>query len=368
MRCNKGGSGGLACRRQRVQPRLCDGRADVGAIRGAFPLTPATATGIEAAVRPGTRGRASRAGPGRREDPNVDMADGGLRRTGAMLAEARAASGLTLEEIAKDTRVPLRHLRALEADQHDALPALPYAIGFVKSFARAVKLNPEEVAGQFRAETSKQPHQPMAASMEPLDERRVPGRSLVGASVAVIVLVIAGLSAWGAGVFDPAPVATSVETTVAPPVEAPAPDPAPLASDGSAVAAVAAPAAPGAIAAPVSAGGAVVLTAKEDVWIKIYDRDTRTSARIGILKAGESYTVPADQPGLLLWTGKAGALAVTVGGRALPPLGGPVQTVRDISLTAADLIARSQPAPPAAPPVAPATAPATTPAAPTPGV
>ncbi|MEY2883491.1 MAG: hypothetical protein RL490_1215, partial [Pseudomonadota bacterium] len=317
--------------------------------------------------RPGTRGLASTAGPGRREYPNVDMADGGLRRTGAMLAAAREASGLTLEEIAKDTRVPVRHLRALEADQHDALPALPYAIGFVKSFARAVKLNPEEVASQFRAETSKQPHQPMAASMEPLDERRVPGRSLVSASVVVIVLVIAGLSAWGAGVFDPAPVATSVEPTVAPAVEAPAPDPAPLASDGSAVVVTPAPVAPGSLATPPAAvpGGPVVLTAREDVWIKIYDRDTRTSARIGILKAGESYTVPADQPGLLLWTGKAGALAVTVGGRALPPLGGPVQTVRDVSLTAADLIARSQPAVPA---VAPATAPAVTPAAPTPGV
>jgi hypothetical protein len=101
------------------------------------------------------------------------------------------------------------------------------------------------------------------------------------------------------------------------------------------------------------------LTATEDVWIKIYDRATRTSAKIGILKAGESFAVPTEPPGLLLWTGKAGALAVTVGGRAVPPLGGPVETIRDVSLSAADLLARA--APPAA---APATTAAPTAAAP----
>jgi hypothetical protein len=103
---------------------------------------------------------------------------------------------------------------------------------------------------------------------------------------------------------------------------------------------------PGAIpAAPVAAiaAGPVVLTATEDVWIKIYDRATRTSAKIGILKAGETFAVPNDPPGLLLWTGKAGALAVTVNGKPIPPLGGPVETVRDVSLAAADLLARAAP-------------------------
>jgi hypothetical protein len=100
------------------------------------------------------------------------------------------------------------------------------------------------------------------------------------------------------------------------------------------------------------------LTANEDVWIKIYDRATRTSAKIGILKAGESFAVPADPPGLQLWTGKAGALTVTVNGKPIPPLGGPVQTVRDVSLAAADLLARSA--------VPSGTQPATLPVAPVP--
>ncbi len=283
----------------------------------------------------------------------VDSGGPGGKRTGAMLAAARTAAGLELTDVARETRVPLRHLKALEADRHEDLPALPYAIGFVKSFARMVGLDPETVATQFRSETSKVPHVPVALSLEPLDERRLPSRSLVVASIAIVVAIIAGLSAWGSGMFDPAPPAAPLVATAPESVmpDTTTPDaaaqtvPGAAATDPAVTPAVAS--LPGATAA-----GPVVLTAKEEVWVKIYDKATKTSAKIGVLQPGESYTVPASPPGLMLWTGKAGALTVTVAGKALPPLGGPVDTVRDVSLAAADLIARSQPA--AAVPGAPA--------------
>jgi cytoskeletal protein RodZ len=259
-----------------------------------------------------------------------------------MLAAARAAAGLELTDIARETRVPLRHLKALEADKHDELPALPYAIGFVKSFARAVGLDPETVAGQFRGETSKVPHVPAPLSLEPLDERRLPSRGLVFASIGIVVAIIAGLSAWGSGMFDPAmpaaPMVVVAPETATPDTMATSADAGTEAVAPGATAPAATTSLPGATAA-----GPVILTAKEEVWVKIYDKATRTSAKIGVLQAGESYTVPADPPGLMLWTGKAGALAITVAGKPIPALGGPVDTVRDVSLAAADLIARSQP-------------------------
>ncbi|MBC7520221.1 MAG: helix-turn-helix domain-containing protein [Sandarakinorhabdus sp.] len=259
----------------------------------------------------------------------------GSKRTGAMLAAARVAAGLELADIARETRVPLRHLKALEADSHDELPALPYAIGFVKSFARAVGLDPEAVVSQFRAETSKSAHIPTSVSMEPLDERRLPSRLLVIASVVVVIGIIASLSAWGSGAFDAPGAVITAAPAAAPPVVVPTPSPA--------VAAVVDPAAVPVAGAPAGApivGGPVVLKAREDVWIKIYDKTTRTSVKTGTLAAGESFTVPADPPGLLLWTGKAGALDVTIAGRPIAPLGGMVETVRDVSLAPADLIAR----------------------------
>lgn len=277
----------------------------------------------------------------RPEDGNEAQLDmiTGTGRTGQALAAARAAAGLELAEIARETRVPLRHLKALETDVHDALPALPYAIGFVKSFARAVGLDPEATAAQFRAETTKAPHVPSLATMDPLDERRMPSRGLVLVSVAAVVLIIGGLSAWGSGLFDaPVPAAPAID---APPP--PADGEVPLVDLG---AVTAAPADASGVAAPiatmppaVAAGGPVVLTAREDVWVRIYDPATKTSAKTGILKQGEVFTVPAG-PALALWTGKVGTIEVRVGGRVLPPLGGPVETVRDLSLAPAALLAR----------------------------
>ena len=282
----------------------------------------------------------------------VEAIEPGAQRTGALLAAARQAAGIDLIDLARESRVPIRHLKAIEADSHASLPALPYTIGFVKTFAKAVGLDPEALAAQFRAETSKTAAVPTAPSLEPLDERRVPSRSIVIASIAAIALIIAGLSAWGAGAFDPVPqAAPSAIASAAEDV----PEAVPEAVAGNVGVAPAATA--GAAAAPLAGitGGPVVLTANEDVWIKVYDQATRTSAKIGILKTGESFAVPADPPGMLLWTGKAGALTVSVGGKALPPLGGPVETVRDVSLAAADLLARAAPTPvPAAMP-APAT-------------
>ena len=82
-----------------------------------------------------------------------------------------------------------------------------------------------------------------------------------------------------------------------------------------------------------------MLRATADVWIKISADNGQTTVKMGILRPGESYQVP-NMTGLTLWTGKAGALEVRVGGKLVPPLGGPEQTVRNVSLAPADLVAR----------------------------
>lgn len=253
-------------------------------------------------------------------------------RIGARLAAARAAAGLELVDIARETRVPVRHLRAIEADMHDELPAMPYAVGFVRSLARAVGVDADEAAARFRAETTMTPHAPMAASIEPLDERRLPSRGLVIASAAGLVLILGGLTAYGAGWLD-----SAVPTVVATPAPAPAvvPDSATAGADAAPVAAL----------PPVTPGDGVSITANEDAWIRVYRTVPETgqpeTVKTGVLAKGERYDVPADPPGLKLWTGRAGALQLRVGGQTLPPLGGAVETVRNVSLDAADLRARA---------------------------
>jgi len=248
---------------------------------------------------------------------------------GQRLAAARQAAGLDIAEIAQHTRVPQRHLKALEADDHDTLPALPYTQGFVRAFAKAVGLDPEDMAARFRAETSKQPHVPSQIAMAALDERRLPSPGLVVASLVALIAVIGLLSAWGSGAFDAdAPDAldgAGIGTELAAP---------PSAQPASAAAAE-----PELPPLPL-AEGPVVMTARSEVWVRIFDPASGTLAFNGIMQPGQRFEVPSTPPGLRLWTGRAGALAFTLGDRALPPLGGAAEVLKDVSLAPADLIAR----------------------------
>lgn len=280
------------------------------------------------------------------------ISDGSQRglSVGALLAEARAAAGRELADLARETRVPLRHLMAIEADDHEALPALPYALGFVKSFARSVGLNPEAVGAQFRAETRLTPHVPTPPSLEPIDEARLPSRGMAYAGLAVLALVIGGLGLYGSGALDPVPGAQAV---AAPPTAETASVPPASAAPAALPPIAATQAAPAAI----PTAGPVVLTAREDVWVKIYSRVSGRKAFQGLMVAGSIYKVPQDNGPLVLRAGRAGVIDVTVAGVKLPPLGGSVETVDNVVLTAPALAERFAAAPPPvqAPPLVQAT-------------
>jgi hypothetical protein len=203
------------------------------------------------------------------------------------------------------------------------------------------------VGAQFRGETRLTPHVPSVPSLEPLDEARLPSRGLAFAGLAVLVLVIGGLGLYGSGVLDPAPSvpqaaapAATVTDTAAAPAAAPTP-------------AGAAPAAGAAAVAPVAipTSGPVTLTARSDVWVKIYSRTTGRKAFQGLMVAGSIYKVPLDNGPLVLRAGRAGEIEVSVAGVKLPPLGGSVETVDGVVLTAPALAERFAGSAAAAPPV-----------------
>ena len=77
------------------------------------------------------------------------------------------------------------------------------------------------------------------------------------------------------------------------------------------------------------------------MWLRIADGDE--SFFMGTMTPGQVMTLPPGRDWTLR-TGRAGALAVKVGDTALPPLGGPAEQVRNLSLKPADLLARQAPA------------------------
>ncbi|MBA3810680.1 MAG: helix-turn-helix domain-containing protein, partial [Caulobacteraceae bacterium] len=71
---------------------------------------------------------------------------------GAALRGARETLGLEVEDIALVTRVRAADLAAIEAFDLGALPSRPFAVGYVRAYARALGLDAEAVVARFKAE------------------------------------------------------------------------------------------------------------------------------------------------------------------------------------------------------------------------
>src|SRR5262247_2711139 len=67
---------------------------------------------------------------------------------GELLRRARERRGLTLQEIAKQTKLPQRHLEALEQDNLGLLPSF-YQRAEVRTYAQVVGLDPSVFKAQL---------------------------------------------------------------------------------------------------------------------------------------------------------------------------------------------------------------------------
>ena len=244
---------------------------------------------------------------------------------GERLRAAREEKGLNLEDIAAQTRIPRRHLEAIEAADWDRLPAPTYTIGFARSYATVVGLDRAEVADQLRSEMGGQRASMLTAEVfEPADPARTMPKSLViGAILAVIVLVLA--MSWLSRRSLDQPDETAANTAAAAPATQPAAAPPPAQT-------------------PVQQP--VTLAATDAVWLQVYEKGGQIFFS-GMLQPGQTYSVPPTAAAPLLKTGKPEALRVTVGNTAVPPVGPPATTVADVSLLPADLLKAGQAAAPA---------------------
>jgi cytoskeletal protein RodZ len=74
-----------------------------------------------------------------------------MESVGQFLRRHREARGMSLEEIARATRVPLASMERLEAGQFDELPGEVFVRGFLKSYARAVEIPIDEALARYTA-------------------------------------------------------------------------------------------------------------------------------------------------------------------------------------------------------------------------
>ncbi|HKI64083.1 MAG TPA: helix-turn-helix domain-containing protein [Burkholderiales bacterium] len=73
---------------------------------------------------------------------------GEQEHVGEILARARAAQGLTLDDVAQQLKFGARQIDALEQGRFESLPGSTFARGMVRSYARLLKLDAEALLGQ----------------------------------------------------------------------------------------------------------------------------------------------------------------------------------------------------------------------------
>ena len=90
-----------------------------------------------------------------------------IQTAGARLKKIRQERGLSLEDLAKKTKIHLNVLRAIEGDSISDLSPI-YLKGFIKIYCAALSLDPKEYIG-----SSSQPHKPVlnATVGRPIGER-----------------------------------------------------------------------------------------------------------------------------------------------------------------------------------------------------
>lgn len=271
------------------------------------------------------------------DDQPTDQATLFPKSTGDKLREAREAMGLDLSDVANVTRVPMRHLLAIEQGHYEGMPSPTYSIGFAKAYARVVGLDEKAIGLEVRGN----PALPLAPATdyEPYelgDPKRLPSRGVAMVAGAIAVALLVGVivyygSAWLRG--------SGEETALVVPAYTP--------TDA---------ATPEATPTPVS-GGQVILTATDSVWLRVYDASGKALFE-KTMAPGEQYSVPADANNPMINIGRPDKLQVTLNGSAVAPLGDGKVAIKDVAISAAALQARAsgQPAPGSTPAPAPAAA------------
>jgi len=255
---------------------------------------------------------------------------------GERLRAAREKTGLSLDDIAAQTRIPRRHLESIETADWDALPAPTYTTGFAKSYASAVGLDRTEIGDQLRAEMGGQRFTANTMeTFEPADPRRTMPKWLVIGTIVSLVVIVAVMSWLNNRSLEQPDEASNTMIAQAPTKAPPAQQQPPQ------------PAAP-------AAHAPVVLAATAPVWFQVSEKGGATLFS-GMLQPGQTYAVPATATAPVLKTGKPEALTINVGNQVAPPVGPPAKTVADVSLLPSDLMkggASAAPAPASPPPAA----------------
>jgi cytoskeletal protein RodZ len=260
---------------------------------------------------------------------------------GASFKQARESKGVSLDQIAIETRISTRFLSAIENEEFHLLPGGIFNRGFVRAFAEKVGLDADQAVADYeRLAEVRQPE--VASGPEPEPARRK-DRHLYPIAIGALILVIAifyvltresGHTAQTASAPAPAPAAPPQPATTPAPTPEPAPEATPTLPPAEAVpqssAPAPAPARPPATQAPARTALTLELEAHEQTWIKVV-ADGNAVDPGEVLESGMTRKFTA-QTTISISVGNAAGISLKLNDKPIKPLGKSGQ-VREITIT-----------------------------------
>jgi cytoskeleton protein RodZ len=251
---------------------------------------------------------------------------------GGKLRQARERRGISLRQVAANTKIAVAALDALERNDISKLPGGIFSRAFVRSYAIEVGLDPDETVREFLERFNQDPAPTGAAAAAEVPEherqfeqkQRKAAHALLSAAILFPILALIGYFTLRGRWSAPPP--SRDASQAATPVE---PAPAPLSGPVPAPAAAPAPVPPPAVSPAVVPAARLKLDVHPtaECWVSLTADGRRVFARV--MQAGEHETVDVQREAVVE-IGNAGAFAFSVNGREGKSVGqeGQVKTLK----------------------------------------
>jgi cytoskeletal protein RodZ len=253
---------------------------------------------------------------------------------GDRLRRQRLQNRISLETVSLETKIGVRLLEAIEADQFEKLPGGVFRRSFVLQYAQALGLDPDEIAPELKQlnQFDDAPAIPTADMIRSAQRKAIsdfglpavargPGSTIGSLLAAVgVMMVCALIYSW---MQTPREMREAPRKEIAAPVPAVQPEQI-----------VQPPAEPRTQAADLIPDGAPVrvgLSAGEKTWISISSDGKTVFANL--LQAHDTKTIEASEKVRVL-VGNAGGLEISLNGKPIGPIG-PKGQIRVVELTSA---------------------------------
>ena len=243
-----------------------------------------------------------------------------MNTIGERLRCERLRSGVELDRIARQTKIPARLLSAIEQDQFDKLPGRVFTVSFVRQYAQALGMDETAILAEWRAQQEPPPPPPPASPVIVPNPKRQPGSAATVPLIAVTAMSAVLISIVFLGLPN------QPSTRTGEPVSAQAAE---NSADRSAIPELPEPPAAAAPAESATSGLELVLTAQTPTWVRAKVDGQNVFA--ATLRPNES-KILQTATAVNLVIGNAGGVQISLNGKPIGPIG-PSGQVRDVEVT-----------------------------------